>query len=627
MRTTRKQNSVGLVLLVSALATWMFSTTFFTSRRLFEGSARQQHQQSADRSLLSPWIFQPTMKSEQSPPPIIYRIQSSENSNSATTRSTSSTITKRTTSHVTTYQVTQWLQNGHLAVVPSNTTSTTNGISNVITFKKKQVLADTLSHLVAIEQAYSAGHETVLIVDDSDVLFQNNGQRNAIDWNDLWDHVHQAPSEWNALQLVTQSRMVQRHLNNLNERQDHWISWQADHGGAKQAYLLSRNGMRQILSRTHSLGKDNGRSVWRLPEPSMISANEVIFFEAKNAYTSTFDWSSSQDYRPKQTATRRLESILILMSVRIKSVEDMATELDRIRQDHSALCSLHQAGKCDWAISIVLVEESLLDAWNKTLLKESASWTDQKVQFKVQVAAERFNKFTFVAEYTDRMPAYDFVLLKDNDQRLAGFPWNTFMEQKDTAIVSGPLRQEIEEGLERSVGLPHFPLHHGPEWKQDASLSAGSLSAMYTSIRPLSIPMVEMYFVLLRGDFSQWFFSQILTPDFVDQPLAWGPDFMWCAAANDFRPDAPSCLLVPVISAHEDTRQISKGHDFQLAGNAVLQRFREIPTFDRWLARSYAKWRQIIKEEASLKKIKRRCKGFFDTKSFDMQECATKAFQ
>jgi hypothetical protein len=312
----------------------------------------------------------------------------------------------------------------------------------------------------------------------------------------------------------------------------------------------------------------------------------------------------------------RSDSILVLMSVRLKTEEDMLMELARIRQDHDAICRFHVI--CDWQLNVVLTRPDLVDQWKQRMVISEISKT---AQFHITVTSERFNKFAFVARFLDRMTNYDRILLKDNDQRLAGFPWISFLEHSGNATIAGPLRQDPGESL--SIYMKEYsvtyPLHHGPAWKQ-----AGSLSSFFSSIRPLSVPFIEMYLVMMRGDFAQWFFSQILTPDFVNQSVAWGPDFQWCAAARDYRSGYPACYLVPVVSTHEDTQQIAKSDEFTEMGLQVLGRFRENSTFGQWLASGRDQWNKLIKE-SELKDIKKKCRAKFRMKIFDIQDCAHKA--
>ena len=81
----------------------------------------------------------------------------------------------------------------------------------------------------------------------------------------------------------------------------------------------------------------------------------------------------------------------------------------------------------------------------------------------------------------------------------------------------------------------------------------------YRSILPKDVPFLEQYFVLIEGKFASDFFSLALTEPFLRQTKSWGPDLMWCGAVRDLKPNAPACSLVPLVSLHEDTRQINKG--------------------------------------------------------------------
>jgi hypothetical protein len=111
----------------------------------------------------------------------------------------------------------------------------------------------------------------------------------------------------------------------------------------------------------------------------------------------------------------------------------------------------------------------------------------------------------------------------------------------------------------------------------------------------------------MQSDYAKWFFSQLLTDAFISQPSSWGPDSMWCAAANDFDSNKTACNLVPLISLHEDTRhivEISPKQDEELfRKRETLQHFNENPTFARWM-RKHEQWIKIIGRKATYKTIK-----------------------
>ena len=103
---------------------------------------------------------------------------------------------------------------------------------------------------------------------------------------------------------------------------------------------------------------------------------------------------------------------------------------------------------------------------------------------------------------------------------------------------------------------------------------------------------MEQYFVAFDGGFASWFFGQILIDKYMrdvdgsELVSSWGPDFMWCGAAasyiksvlksqdmlyrnTDKGSSVKSCVLIPVTSMHEDSRQIRRNktrtHAQQLA--------------------------------------------------------------
>merc|ERR1711957_1126976 len=54
----------------------------------------------------------------------------------------------------------------------------------------------------------------------------------------------------------------------------------------------------------------------------------------------------------------------------------------------------------------------------------------------------------------------------------------------------------------------------------------------FSNARSLELPFLEQYFVMMDGKFASWYFSTVLTELFLGQPVDWGVDIMWCAAAK-----------------------------------------------------------------------------------------------
>lgn len=544
-----------------------------------------------------------------------------------------------------------------------------------------QTTATTLAHLQAIqdivvldrtnavqEQTQEMDSQLILVILQDDI-FNRTQIHSSVLWNSIEAVVETAPLGWDILQLVTDNIIVNRHMSQLVHNGDYWISWQPEHTSA-MAYILSIKGMEQVLSNnalllelllhdTNSTTTTPMQSSWN---GTNLSTEQIIYGSVSHAYTSTvfspqFPWTSMQPptvskthHHTENTATalfptihnhhhhhhhhrQRSESILVIMSLRVKTVKEISQELNQIQQDYHSLCSIHHPDGCHWKVNVVLVNPTLHDEWIHhpiyRHLEDKTQTSKSHLHFHFQVTAERFNKFTFVAMFIDQMAQYDLILLKDNDQWISGLPWNTFLKKMGTSLVAGPLRQNSDDyGMTTETATTTappvtYPFHHGSTWKHKSS---SLLSSWYATITPLQqVPFIEMYFVVLTGDFAQWFFDQVLTDTFIRQPVAWGPDFQWCAAAKDYRPDLPSCRLIPVISVHKDTQQIVKKDGFEKMGMAALDHFRrQNKTFGRWIASGRDKWNKIIKDH-TWKEIKKQCRQMFAMKLFDLQECAIKA--
>ncbi len=484
-------------------------------------------------------------------------------------------------------------------------------------------VACLLSHLSTISEAYLGGHDAVLIIEDDVVL-------NDVFFENYEAYIQAAPPSWTILQWWTNNEAVCQQ-NLLVE--DPWISWQPDHYSTA-AYTVNRRGMEAILNGTNfSL---EGIHLWHIQEHSMVVADEVLFYFAKNAYTSTFPLLGTADdiqstmgaghseihvehvatppYRP---STIRNETILVLSSCRLTNVDDIMEEIERIHDDAVYLSSLHE--DTQWIIYFVIV-----DVGTFPFFVEQLSRLPSNVAIQVKQTPTRFNKFLLIAEAQEYLSKYDYILMKDNDMRISGFPWNTFMNRKANAIVSGPLHQSTEESLSRNWGKSKrqpYQFHESEMWKKIRVPE-------YLEIHPLPTIFVEQAFVLMKGDFAAWFFHQVLVPDFLEQPFDWGIDHMWCPAANEYmlhQESFPSsgqnaCTIVPVVVLHQDTCQLSSipgGNEGLLKVAGI---FNQHLLFKKWLQKSVG-WDKMLTAEADVNEVLSRCR-FLPIPPHNLTECA-----
>ena len=215
------------------------------------------------------------------------------------------------------------------------------------------------------------------------------------------------------------------------------------------------------------------------------------------------------------------------------------------------------------------------------------------VDLQVVVSKEGFNKFVFVREKLDVFSKYDYVLLKDNDIRLAGFEWNTFLNKPKRALLKGPFFVSFEGSTARRkvATLKNLSdLEHEIAW-QDESLFNTYRSKNYQSVSSNPVMMLEMFMVLMKADFAIWFFRQALIPDFLSQDADWGPDLMWCGAAHDYQcsigqasKEETPCSLTSVNAIHMDQKQIIKTEDYKKSGKKVLRMYRRNNITRHWLA-------------------------------------------
>jgi hypothetical protein len=497
-----------------------------------------------------------------------------------------------------------------------------------------------MSHLKAIQQAYLAGHAQVLIVEDDALL--SHGFRNQ--WK---PYVDQAPLDWKILQFATNNGNVVKQGVNLV---DPFIAWQPYHWSTR-AYLINRAGLQTIMDKFYSKSP-TGQDIWRIDEVPMVVADEVIYYMAGDAYTSTGLWVDSlsfgstiqsvnahsnltsligeansaagihhNHYMLSKRDDLRPESLLVLMSVVARDLESLMKELLWIRQDNHVL--IHHHSTCVWEINLALSDSALMEAFEQA----TVSNMPPNIHFHAHVTNKPFNKFTYIRNFVEEMSDYDLILFKDNDQRVSGFPWRTFLEQKGEAVVSGPLRQNTEEALlwrHSYEKRQYFQFHAAEAWTEDWNTKWSS--RLFAEVVPTDVPLLEMYFVLFDAKFAHYFFDLILTPEFISQTSAWGPDLLWCPAAKEWDSSRPSCHLVPIVSSHEDTQQIFKNSTTHKAGgNKMVDTFKKNPKFENWM-RVPEKWRLVIGGQM-LWQIERRCRKLLKLRlvyPFDLAACPRK---
>ena len=487
-----------------------------------------------------------------------------------------------------------------------------------------------VSHLKAILLAYQKGLDYALFMED-DVVLQ-------VYFLEEWRHqVSLAPKDWRCLQWVTNNKAIrERGMKML----DSWISWQPDHWSTG-AYMLNRKGMQAVLSQALSIRSDRGK-VWQVMAPQVLVADEVIFLLARETYTSTYPWwfdyspvhssigrissdrdivretTSSSHFLPphiNKEALQSRESILVLLNFRVSSSTAIVQEVERLIADASTMAAYHT--HCIWRVKAVVTDETL-----RLILMSELQRLPGFIEVVIEVSDERFNKFSFFSKSIPDMAHFDRVLLKDNDIRIAGFPWMTFLESIKDAIIAAPIRQAVDESLLRNcIGQEIRPqrqwyrFHQGLNWK----LEWGDKD-IFRDYTPIQVPFLEQYFVLMDGSFARWFLKQVLTPDFTEQLSSWGPDKMWCSAAKEYDPSRPSCVISSLIIRDDDTRQIYKNSLHRRLGDLSLDRFRQVDSFNRWMATSYI-WDAIVGGQ-KLKGIERSCNFLTKLSTFDLQACA-----
>lgn len=234
------------------------------------------------------------------------------------------------------------------------------------------------------------------------------------------------------------------------------------------AYVINRKGMKQVLDKTY-IGGNGATGLWKLEDPYILVADDLIYHFASKTYTSAYPWIAGRNVettiplnignnrdltfgRSKscpilENANPHNESIAVVMTCRLKNENDIISEMETIKVDMTMLARSNP--KSSWFVNVVLVQENLLPIFKAHI----SSMNISSNTFFVSIDEDRFNKFRFVTRIKASLGTYDYVLFKDNNIRLSGFAWNTFMDLKKDAIIAGPFIDTAKTSLHRKIKL------------------------------------------------------------------------------------------------------------------------------------------------------------------------------
>jgi hypothetical protein len=384
-------------------------------------------------------------------------------------------------------------------------------------------------------------------------------------------------------------------------------------------------------------------NIWNM-EPGLLVSDEMLYYHAIT-YTATYPLIRRAQYNSlvqptlyysndrsnelidakqklpvpvKAQLSQTLDlSVLVIMSTMLQNRADVDKAADI-----GVLAGWH-GRSVKWAVTCVLQpdeseEEGSLRSYLNGKLNDEAL---KEVEFSTVAREGRYSKFEFVKTQIFRMADFDKVLLKDADQRVSGFPWKTFVDKLGTAVIAGALRQAVEEGLIRrkfddnAAKRQFFQYNDAENWKKTSAEG-------YLKVQPEPVNFIEQYFILADGKFAAWYFDKILRPEYTQTSGCWGPDIMWCGAAHDWlinpgaeedvdlassskihrqknlarapprrleelakaKANRQACVLIPVVTSHEDSRQINRGDAQKKYSSEGLAPYME--AFPEWIAYS-----------------------------------------
>lgn len=117
----------------------------------------------------------------------------------------------------------------------------------------------------------------------------------------------------------------------------------------------------------------------------------------------------------------------------------------------------------------------------------------------------------------------------------------------------------------------------------------------FHSVLSKAVTTLEAFMLLIQSSFAVWFFSQVLTTEFLSEDVDWGPDLMWCRAAYDYQqqqllsynrgsPCSLTSLNINDISGNQmsTTEEIKMYPSHMERGNQIVK-ISKTNTFKRWI--------------------------------------------
>jgi GR25 family glycosyltransferase involved in LPS biosynthesis len=460
--------------------------------------------------------------------------------------------------------------NGFEIVAETNESSFALHIRKQYTYAE---VAHLFSHLKALEQI-AAGHDDIAIVAEDDVFLWPNFYKN------VRNAIKSAPADWEILQMYTNNHLQRQHNTNIDIDWLHWLP----HHGSVLIYVVRKLSAVKLVT---SIKRDN---VYLFPHENVVLADEFLYFKTKT-YTYVPQLTSHKSHVPPQTKTlfgldavtrtihpTSMLSLLVYTIVVVENRHIFDQDIKSLRLQIKIL-KAHYTKPPTWHVVLSMVSPDMHDYINSKIQRFGSD-----VTFDIEFESGMFSKWKYMISVIPRMKDFDDILIKDFDQSLVGFAWKTFVLEKGTAVMAAPIREAIDESMTR-----HWFHHHKRQWYQvnDAMWWRHTRKTEYMITSAVERPFIEMFFVLMDGRFAHWFFSEIFHQHIYIHPgSSWGPDLMWCGAAQEWSKERTPCVVVPVTTFHYDTMGISR-HFLNISSpakylNEPIQTWFKNKTFNHW---------------------------------------------